>query len=178
MTKSKVKFTTIRLCTIALLMAMNIAVCSFSIPVPGGHLYLCDIVICTAALLLNPIDAFLVGGLGAFLGDLIFYPVPLVMIVSLFSHGLQALLISLISHHTLKKKPVLAGIIGVIIGSIVMIAGYTFGKAFLYSTPEAALMKLPYETAQAVIGAVFGMILVFRLSLRKIFNNMIGNKED
>ena len=46
----------------AMLMAMNIALSSFGMPVPGGHLYLNDIVICTAAILLDPLGAFLVGG--------------------------------------------------------------------------------------------------------------------
>ena len=61
--------TTIRLTTTALLMAMNVALSSFGVPVPGGHLYLNDIVICLAAILLNPFEAFIVGGVGAFLGD-------------------------------------------------------------------------------------------------------------
>ncbi|MBR3346121.1 MAG: ECF transporter S component, partial [Solobacterium sp.] len=50
----------------ALFTGMNIALSSFGIPVPGGHLYLNDIVITAAALLLDPIDAFIVGGVGAF----------------------------------------------------------------------------------------------------------------
>ena len=80
----------------AVFMAMNIALSSFSIPVPGGHLYLNDIVIVTAAILLDPLGAFLVGGIGAFLGDFFFYPTP--MFVSLAVHGLQALVISLFAH--------------------------------------------------------------------------------
>lgn len=36
----------------AMLMAMNVALSSFGVPVPGGHLYLNDIVICTAGILL------------------------------------------------------------------------------------------------------------------------------
>ncbi len=52
-----------------------------------------DIVICTAAILLDPLGAFVVGGLGAFLGDMFFYPAP--MFVSLVTHGLQAAVISL-----------------------------------------------------------------------------------
>ena len=45
----------LRLMTVtAMLMAMNIALSSFGVPVPGGHLYLNDIVICTAGILLNP----------------------------------------------------------------------------------------------------------------------------
>lgn len=50
----------------ALFMAMNIVLSSFSIPVPGGHLYLNDVVICTAAIILDPVAAFLAGGVGAF----------------------------------------------------------------------------------------------------------------
>ena len=76
------------LCICGLLMAMNVALSSFGVPVPGGHLYLNDVIICTAAILLDPLGAFLVGGVGAFLGDLLFYPAP--MFVSLVTHGLQA----------------------------------------------------------------------------------------
>lgn len=172
MTKNQIKFTTIRLTVTALFMAMNIAMSSFGVPVPGGHLYLCDIVICTAAILLNPLEAFVVGGIGSFLGDMIFYPLP--MFVSLVTHGLQALVISVFAHYVLKKHPKIAAGIGVSIGVLIMVAGYTFGKAFIYSTPEYAIMKLPYEFAQGILGAVFGMLLVFRCGLKKVFNMVVG----
>ena len=172
MTKNQIKFTTIRLTVTALFMAMNIAMSSFGVPVPGGHLYLCDIVICTAAILLNPLEAFVVAGIGSFLGDMIFYPLP--MFVSLVTHGLQALVISVFAHYVLKKHPKIAAGIGVSIGVIIMVAGYTFGKAFIYSTPEYAIMKLPYEFAQGILGAVFGMLLVFRCGLKKVFNMVVG----
>ena len=172
MTKNQVKFTTIRLTVTALFMAMNIAMSSFGVPVPGGHLYLCDIVICTAAILLNPLEAFVVGGIGSFLGDMIFYPLP--MFVSLVTHGLQAMVISVFAHYVLKKHPKIAAGIGVSIGVLIMVAGYTFGKAFIYSTPEYAIMKLPYEFAQGILGAVFGMLLVFRCGIKKVFNLVVG----
>ena len=63
--KRQLKQTTLRLCISALFMAINVVMSSFGIPVPGGHLYLNDVIICTAAILLNPLEAFLVGGLGA-----------------------------------------------------------------------------------------------------------------
>ena len=44
-----------------LFMAINVGLSSFGLPVPGGHLYLNDIVIVTAALILDPAGAFLVG---------------------------------------------------------------------------------------------------------------------
>ncbi len=176
MTKNQAKFTTIRLTITALFMAMTIAMSSFGIPVPGGHLYLCDVVICTAAILLNPIEAFIVGGIGSFLGDMIFYPLP--MFVSLVTHGVQALVISIFAHYILKKHPKISSGIGVAIGVIIMVAGYTFGKAFIYSTVEAAILKLPYEFAQGILGAVVGMLLVYRCGLKKVFNNIVGKRED
>ena len=91
---------------VAVLMAMNVVLSSFSIPVPGGHLYLNDIVICTAAILLDPLGAFIVGGVGAFLGDFFFYPAP--MFVSLASHGLEAVVVSLCAHNLFKEKKALA----------------------------------------------------------------------
>ena len=60
---------TVYLCITAMLMALNVAMSSFGIPVPGGHLYMNDVVICLAAIMLDPISAFMVGGVGAFLGD-------------------------------------------------------------------------------------------------------------
>lgn len=162
---------TLRLTMTALFMAMNIAMCTFSIPVPGGHLYLCDVVICTAAILLDPFSAFLVGGVGAFLGDLFFYPVA--MFVSLFAHGTQALAVSLFAHYFPKKRPILASGIGVTVGAALSVIGYSLGRAFVYSTPEAAVVKLPYEILQTAIGAVLGMLLCWKFRVKEIFDRFL-----
>ena len=42
-------FSTRKLCYVALFTALNIILSSFGVSVPGGHLYLNDIVICFAA---------------------------------------------------------------------------------------------------------------------------------
>lgn len=165
--------TTVWLCTTAMLMALNIALSSFGVPVPGGHLYLNDIVICAAALLLDPVGAFLVGGVGAFLGDLFFYPTP--MFVSLVTHGLQAVAISLIAHRTFKKHPAVASAVGALVGAVIMVVGYSLGRAFIYATPEAALLKLPYQILQAAVGALVGTLLVWKCGLRKLFNEKLMN---
>ena len=154
----------------AVLMAMNVALSSFGMPVPGGHLYLNDIVICTAALLLDPLGAFLVGGVGAFLGDFFFYPTP--MFVSLVTHGLQAVVISLCVHRLPTKKPVTAAVIGVALGAVIMVVGYSLGRAFIYSTPEYALLKLPFQILQAAVGAVLGVVLCYPCRLVEQFKKM------
>ncbi len=168
-TKNKPARTTQWLCLTAMFMALNVIMSSFSIPVPGGHLYMNDVVICTAAILMDPLAAFLVGGVGAFLGDLLFYPTP--MFVSLATHGLQAVVISLFAHRVLKKHPAVASGLGVTLGALIMVAGYSLGRAFIYSTPEYALLKLPYQFLQAGVGAVVGMLLCWKCGLRKLYND-------
>lgn len=166
--------TTLWLCVTAMFMALNVAMSSFGVPVPGGHLYMNDIVICTAAILLDPYAAFMVGGVGAFLGDLLFYPTP--MFVSLVTHGLQAVVISVFAHRILKKHPVLASGIGVAIGTVIMVVGYSLGRAFIYSTPEYAILKLPYQILQAVVGAVLSMVLCWKCGIHRLYTREIEKR--
>ena len=105
----------------ALLMAMNVALSSFGVPVPGGHFYLNDIVIAAAAILLDPLGAFIVGGVGAFLGDFLFYPAP--MFVSLVTHGIQAVFISWCVRRAPEKKKLTAAIVGVAVGALINVVG-------------------------------------------------------
>lgn len=162
---------TLWICITALFMAMNIVMSSFGVPVPGGHLYMNDIIICTAAIILDPLAAFIVGGVGAFLGDFFFYPTP--MFVSLVTHGLQAVVISLFSHYVMKKHPIISSGIGVTIGAVIMVVGYSLGRAFIYSTPEYAILKMPYQILQAAVGAIMGMIIVWKFGIYKVYKRFV-----
>ena len=162
---------TLWVCICAFFMGLNILLSSFSIPVPGGHLYLNDIVICLSSLLLDPFSAMLIGGIGAFLGDFLFYPTP--MFVSLVTHGLQALVISLIAHRVLQNKKWLAGGIGVTLGAIIMVVGYSLGRAYIYATPETAVLKLPFQILQAGVGAVTGWLLTYPAGMEKLFHRTV-----
>ena len=160
----------------ALLMGTNIvlSLSVFSLPVPGGHLYFCDVVINTAAILLDPAAAFIVGGVGSFLGDFFFYPAP--MFVSLVTHGLQAVAVSVIAHRLRGKKPVLSSSLAVTVGAVIMVIGYTLGRAFVYSTPEYAVIKLPFEILQGGFGAVASIILLYPMRLRYAFQRILGRQ--
>lgn len=155
------------LCVSALFMSLNIIMSSFGVPVPGGHLYLNDIIIDTAAILLDPLAAFLVGGVGAFLGDFFFYPAP--MFVSLATRGLQAVVISLIAHRTLRSKPAVASSFGVAAGALISVVGYSLGRAFVYGTPEAAVLKLPYQLVMAFGGGAVALALCWKFGMEKQF---------
>lgn len=154
-----------------LFMALIIALSSFGIPVPGGKLYLCDIAITTAAILLDPVSAMFVAGMGAFIGDALFYPAP--MFVSLVVHGLQGFVISWCAHHTFKNKPLYGALLGVTLGTVILVGGYTLGKIYVYSTFEYAMVKLPFEIAQGIIGAVSGIMITYGLGIRKIYTAML-----
>lgn len=154
----------------AMFLALNIALSSFGIPVPGGHFYLNDVIICVAAILLNPFYAFIAGGIGSFLGDFFFYPAP--MLVSLVTHGLQSIVISLLVHKFPAQKELTGAMIGVVLGAIIMVVGYSLGRAFIYSTPEYALLKLPYQILQAGIGVAASITLCYPAGLKKIYLHM------
>lgn len=154
----------------AILMSMNVALSSFGIPVPGGHFYLNDIVIVTAAVLLDPLGAFAVGGIGAFLGDFFFYPAP--MFVSLVTHGLQAVVISCLVRRASEGKKLRTAVAAAALGAVVNVVGYSLGRAFLYSTPEYAVLKLPFQILQATVGSALAIVLCWPCGVRKAFRQI------
>ena len=158
-----------KLTVAAVLMAMNIimSISALSIPVPGGHMYLNDVIIVTAAVLLDPLYALLVGGVGAFIGDMLFYPPP--MFVSLVSHGLQALVISLFVHRWMKHKPVAASMLGAALGLVISVTGYTLGRAYLYSTPAYAAAKFPFQILQTLVGSALALLLCWKCGVVRIY---------
>lgn len=65
------------------------------------------------------------------------------MFVSLVTHGLQAVVVSLCAHKLSKEHRGRAALVGVILGVIINVAGYSVGRALVYATPEAAMLKFP-----------------------------------
>lgn len=160
----------------AVLMAMNIIMSTsvLSVPVPGGHMYLNDVIIVTAAVLLEPFYAFLVGGVGAFIGDMLFYPTP--MFVSLVVHGLQAVVISLFVHRWMKSRPVPASLVGAVVGWVITFTGYTLGRAFIYSTPAYAVAKFPFQVLQTAVGSALALLLCWKCGVVKLYKKQFGEE--
>lgn len=166
-------FSTKKLCFVALFTAINVVLSSFSVPVPGGHLYLNDVIITFSALIFDPVSAFIVGGVGAFLGDFFFYPTP--MFVSLVVRSIQAIAISVIVGNLFNKNSndnVFLHIIALIVGIIIMVVGYTIGRAYFYGTPDQAVIKLPYQILQAVVGAVLGYLLFRNKQIKNLIKEI------
>lgn len=155
--------------------ALNIIMAALPIPTPAGNIYLCDMIICTAAILLDPIAGFVVGGIGSFIGDMLMYPAA--MFVSLVTHGLQAVAVSLISHSnigTSKAAPFIRSLVATLVGAVIMVIGYTIGNAYFYGdrSMATALFKFPKQVIQALFGAVMSLFLCYKLGLKGIFRKM------
>ena len=157
----------------ALFMAINIIFATMGIPVPGGAIYLCDVAICTAAMLLDPLGAFAVGGIGSFLGDMFFYPSA--MFVTLVVHGLQAVVISLLVHSYKSGKPRFRrSLSALLLGGVIMVVGYTLGKAYVYGncTLWFAIVSAPYDILQTTVGIILALLLCYRGRLFETFQRI------
>ena len=171
MSSSGAKTAVKKLTVAAAFMAINVVFSSFGVPVPGGRIYLCDAVICTAAMLFDPLYALVIGGVGALLGDMFFYPAA--MFVSLIVHGLQALVVSLCTKYTFKNHSLFGMVLGGVVGCVIMTLGYTVGKVFVYGELGKwlpALMTAPFELLQSATGACIAVCLCYGLKLRKKLN--------
>ncbi len=156
----------------AMLAAITAALCSFHIPLGFANLYLVDVAICAIGILLPPLSAAAAGGIGAFLGDLIFYPQA--MVVSLIVRAVQTAVISVFSHYVMRKKPVIATIIGCVIGALIMAFGYSYFAVLFYSSIEYAASKFPLELLQAAVGVVIAVPLCYKFRLKEMFGQYIG----
>lgn len=167
----------LRLTLTALLMSMNIlfSFSALTIPTPVGNLYFCNAIINVAAVLMDPAAAFVVGGVGSFLGDLLSYPAA--MFVSLAAHGLQAFLVSFLSRRIGKLAMPERCVVAMTVGSVAELIGYTVGRALVYGEKSwhyAVAVKLPVEIVQVSVGIALAMLLLFPLGILDSFHREIG----
>lgn len=161
-----------RLTVAAFFMALVIILSSspLSIPVPGGHFYLNGIIIFLVALIFPPAQAVIIAGIGSFLGDFFFYPAP--MFVTLATHSLQVLVISaLVVNKNAGKIKVITALL---LGGIVDIIGYYFGRSYVYANVSYAILKLPFDIVAVILGAAIAYSIYYHTSFLKQFNKSIG----
>ncbi len=165
--------TALRIATIAILTAVTaVLTLLVRIPVPAtkGYFNLGDTVIYFTAFTLGPVSALLSGGLGTAIADLIGFPAfaP----ISLFVHGMQGLVAALIA-----GLPGAAGasrgrafnlnwLLAAAAGTVVMCGGYLAAESIMTGL-GAALVELPFNVLQNVIGVAAGISL--SLAVRKAY---------
>ncbi len=162
----KALFTTKWITYTAMLTALVIATNFIPpIPSPAGRIYWVDGVVLTAAFLMDPLAAFIIGGVGSLLYDVIVAS-PL-LVGSLFIHGLQGAIVSALVNYVFPKKrePLWAGI-SAVIGAVEVIVGYLIAEGILYGFP-VAVAKIPRDIIQEIIGITFAMLVCYASTFKR-----------
>ena len=118
----------------------------------------------------------IIAGIGSFIGDFLFYPLP--MWVTLVTHSLQVLAIALVVGGRLGKLSKSRAALGLLLGAIIDLVGYGLGRAFIYGTPAVAIMKIPFDVIAAIIGLGLAYYIYFHTGFVKQFKKVLGRKID
>lgn len=154
--------------TLLVTMTALVAVGTMIIRIPnpmGGYFNVGDAMIFIAALTFNPLIGGIAGGLGSAIADMIGF--PLFVIPTLIIKGLEGFIASLVSN----KKQVYRDLLAVVIAGVEMVLGYFLVEAFILGWGiEVALLELPGNVAQIVVGGIIGIpvALVLRRRLGEI----------
>lgn len=165
----------------SLMTALVLAFTMIGINIGTGYVNLGDCMILTTAALFGPLPAAIAGGIGAMAADLIVFPATFAFtLVIKAAEGLVCgLLIRFLAPAiTGNKHPVLqaaAGIISMLIAALIMVLGY-FGTNVLFwgegDSPATrltgAVLQMPWDALQGVIGTAIAAILIYVIRLDKI----------
>lgn len=152
MTSNKTKELTL----LAILTALTIVLGMFvKMPTPTGVTTLLDVGIYFTAFYFGSRQGAIVGGLSAFLFDLI-AGYPNWMLISLFAHGAQGYFAGLEE----KRRP-----LGIVFATVIMVGTYFVASSIMYGVGAAAADLLT-NTMQNIVGILGGYFLT--LALKKI----------
>lgn len=128
------------------------------IPTAKGYLNLSDVAICFIAFTFGPWTAFLAGGLGAAIADLVSGYAQWALI-SFVVHGAEGLLVALIVRNRADSKGISA--VRKILAGIVCVATVTLGYFLLagafVSGFAVAAAEIPGNLVQSLVGVVLGL---------------------
>lgn len=166
MKNKKVQFTTKWITYTAMLTALVVATNYIpAIPGPGGRIYWVDGVILIASFLMDPLAAFIIGGVGSLLYDILVAS-PMMMF-SLIIHGLQGAIVSTLVHYVFpKKREPLWAVIASVIAAVETIIGYFIGQWVQYDIPMA-ISKIPRDIIQEIIGITIAMIICYATTFKR-----------
>lgn len=178
MKNKKAQFTTKWIAYTAMLTALVVATNFIpALPTPAGRIYWVDGVVLIAAFLMDPLSAFIAGGVGSFLYDI--FLSPAMMFPSLIIHGLQGAIVSALVHYVFpilfskilreslakKLEPLWAGI-AAIVGAIEVVFGY-FVYRWITNDIPFALTNIPRNVIQEAIGISIAMVICYLTTFKR-----------
>lgn len=165
---SKVLFSTKWLAYTALLTAFVVATNFIpAIATPVGRIYWVDGVVLLAAFLMDPVAAFISGGVGSLLYDV--FQSPSMLLPSLLIHGLQGAVVSALLHlvppRRLGKWEWVKALICSLVGAVIVVTGYFIYRAVTRGTP-VAVASIPRNIVQEIIGISLAMVLCYATTFK------------
>ncbi|SHI57071.1 Uncharacterized membrane protein [Dethiosulfatibacter aminovorans DSM 17477] len=153
-----------RIITLSALMAAVVYVATYigtALPF-SGYIHLGDAAVFLSGLLLGPHYGMLASVLGSAMADglkgyVVYIPATVIL------KGAMAYITGLARN---KNNSTIAG--SMIVGGLVMVAGYYVYEAFLYSNLAAPLVSIPWNVLQFAVGIIIAMILIKPFSRFKI----------
>jgi uncharacterized membrane protein len=153
-----------RIITISALMAAVVYVATYigtALPF-SGYIHLGDAAVFLSGLLLGPHYGMLASALGSGMADglkgyVIYIPATVIL------KGAMAYITGLVRE---KSNSTVVG--SMVIGGLIMVAGYYIYEAFIYSNMAAPIVSIPWNVLQFVVGIVIAMILIKPFSRFKI----------
>ena len=154
----------------AIFIALTFVFTFICVPGPrGGFIHLGNIPAFIAAILLGPKKGAIAGSVGMALYDIsggFFVWAPFTFVIRLA----MGIVLGLITRKT-QGASFVKNIIGTLVASVIMIAGYYVAEIIIYGNPFSPVASIPGNVAQLVIGIIGAIILV--PILRKVFKNKI-----
>jgi len=175
--KNKKLFYSTKWITVTALLTALVVVMGYvpGIPVITGKIYWCDFAIYTAAYLMDPVSAAIVGGVGTTFFDLFgingtaYNAIP-----SLVIHGSQGFVASLmfliLKKVFIKKergKEAVIAVLASVLPAIIVIFGY-FIKRITWEgkAVEVALLKMPANILQEIVGVAVAVGICYGCKLK------------
>lgn len=147
-----------------------VATMVITIPIVGtqGFVNFGDVVIFITAILFGPQVALLAGGLGSALGDILLgyaHWAPYTLVIK----GLEGLVTGLLAYRMFSGGSIKwgKGLLGLILGACVMIAGYYAAGGIMFGF-KVSLLSIPGNAFQALLSAAISIPLALALSKVKL----------
>lgn len=139
-----------------------------TIVTPAGRIYWVDGVVLLAAYLMDPLSAFICGGVGTLIYDI--FKSPEMMLASLLIHGLQGAIVSGLLHFVLpnrfKKYEWVKALIISVIAAVEVVLGYFIYRCITHGVPYA-VTNIPRNIIQEIIGITVAMIICYATTFKK-----------
>lgn len=138
-------------------------------PVTNGYFNLGDTIVMLGGLILGPIGGFIVGGIGSALADMIVAPIyaPITLIVK----GFEGMAVGFFCSKTIGAIRLSKwDIVGVLIGSLIMLVGYLVGEILLWGFGPALAELVVVNLGQVAAGSFVALMVgpTIRIYLRTI----------